>query len=136
MKPLVGIFGIWLTIAAHEMTWWAIDAAFGFMPNPLWLLMGWLFAPCVITLTFYITLVGIPDWRFLAVVAGTYAVWAFLGFHVTVNWIPGGTQYYADPWTNLTEIASWVCIVVGFVVFERPHLADWSKTVERLVNQV
>jgi hypothetical protein len=134
MKPLVAIFGIWLAIALHEGTWWIVDAAFGMMPNPLWLLMGWLFAPCVITLIFYVRLVGIPTRGMLLTVAAVYAFWAAIGFPVTVNWVPGGTVWYYNPWVNLLENASWDTILVGFWVFERPRLKTWSNEVERLVK--
>lgn len=134
MRPLVAIFGIWLAIALHEGIWWIVDMAFGFMPNPFWLLSGWLFAPVVITLLFYLPTVGVP-WRLLALTVGVYAVWAALGFHVTVNWVPGPTQYYDDPITNLTEILSHVAVIAGLLTLERPRLAAWCKSVERLVKK-
>ena len=74
-------------------------------------------------------------WKYLLLMAGVYAAWFAMGFHIRSGYA-GPTTYYFDPATNITEIASWVIAGIAFCALERDNIKDLDSRINVFLNLV
>lgn len=117
----IASWGSWLMWTQHEGLWWITNLFFD--PKGYLLFFGYGSILTMFTV-FVFYQFGYVPWRSLLWIAVFYVVWAYFGFHVTVN-TEGPTIFYTDPGTFLWEIGSWAWAAGGFWALERKNLLNW-----------
>ncbi len=128
---VISTWGSWLMWTLHEGAWWITNLFFD--PKGWMLLFG---LGSLLTLTTLWVLARVFryfPWRAGLWIVAFYVVWAYFGFHVTVNY-EGPTAFYADPGTFAWEIASWLWAAIGFWILERKNLLEWYGRVRVSLN--
>lgn len=143
-SKVVSLFSLLMVVAVHELQWWLTDWFFvkgtvvqGVFVTPgaylAGLLSGYLFPLSLIVCIFWGALRFRVPWRFILWMGVFYAVWALIGFPVSVNF-NGPTAQYLSLSTNALEWVSWVWGLAGFLFFERAAIRSESLLTKARIN--